>query len=161
MGEVQVMTAEEERDYLAELLDDSLWREKALEERCARAEQRVRDLEEAQGELLGLLDGKRGNPKPMSSWELAHIPETAAMDTDWALEIFWRLQATVRDLEAKLDHERRTNTALRLEIDRWRANDEGRAVRLREALEQVVITRGRWWTRQIARAALAADREGR
>jgi hypothetical protein len=37
--------------------DDRRAREKALAERCARAEQRVRDLEEAQGELLGLLDG--------------------------------------------------------------------------------------------------------
>ena len=57
-------------------------------------------------------------------------------------------------LRDQLDHERLTNTALRLEIDAWRRNDEGRAVRLRAAL-------GRFAYDPRAREALAADREGR
>ena len=47
---------DDECDALAELLYESMEREKALEEACDRAYARARDLEEAQGELLGLVD---------------------------------------------------------------------------------------------------------
>lgn len=46
----------EERDALAELLYESMEREKVLDEAFDRADARVRDLEEAQGELLDAND---------------------------------------------------------------------------------------------------------
>lgn len=76
-------------------------------------------------------------PEPLTREEREHNRRNAV----WGVlphdpfETLLRYEATIRDLEAQLEHERRANTALRMEIDRWRANDEGRAVRLREALE--------------------------
>jgi len=47
---------DDECDALAELLYESMEREKVLEEACDRADARARDLEEAQGELLDAND---------------------------------------------------------------------------------------------------------
>jgi hypothetical protein len=50
------VTCDEERDALAELLDDSYDREKALGEDNLRLEALVRDKDEAIGELLELAE---------------------------------------------------------------------------------------------------------
>lgn len=82
-----------------------------------------------------------------------------------------RAEQRVRELEDQLARERGANTALRMEIEAWRANDEGRAARLREACETTVREMERYYRNgshpdlspvlKASKDALAADREGR